>query len=268
MRRGNFVWGVIIILIGILFLLSNLGLIPASINIWTLIWPVVLILLGLWFLLGPRLWGNRAAENRQLDIPLESARQADLVVEHGGGRLDLRASGMDTNLLSGTFVGGVESDIRRTGDRVSIRLRPPDTMFFFGPWSAGQRGFEWRFTLSPSVDLNLVLKTGAGESIVDLTGLRVTDLRIETGASSTNLVLPDRAGLTRVEIHAGVAGVDVRIPAGVAARIKTQTGISSVSIDPARFPRTGDLYVSPDFETAANRVEMRVEAGVGSIRIS
>lgn len=268
MRRGNFIWGVIIILVGVLLLLDNLHLLPPGINVWTMIWPVALILLGLWFLLGPRLYSHRAAEMQSFSIPLETARAADLTVEHGAGRLDIRAASMDTSLLSGTFGGGVESDLRRDANRVFARLHPPVDFPFVGMWGAGAHGFDWRMALSPSVEFNLTLKTGAGESTVDLTGLRVTELRVETGASSTNLVLPAAAGHTRVEIHAGVAGVEVRVPPGVAARIQTQTGLTGVNIDTTRFPRSGDLYISPDFETAANRVDLRVEAGVGSIRIS
>jgi hypothetical protein len=34
-----------------------------------------------------------------------------------------------------------------------------------------------------------------------------------------------------------------------------------------RFPRVGDGYATPDFETATNRVDVNVSGGVGSLRV-
>jgi hypothetical protein len=266
MRRGNLIWGIIIIFVGILLLLDNLNILPPNINVWTLIWPMALILLGLWFLVGPRLWGNRQLEVEQVAIPLESARQADVVVEHGAGRLDILTENAPGQLLSGSFRGGVEREVQRNGDRLAVRLHPDFDFPFVGPWG-GATGFDWRFGLSPEVELSLTLKTGAGESRVDLSQLRATHVRLETGASSTYLTLPANAGFSHVEVHAGAARVEIRLPQNVAARIHVQSGLSGVDVDTARFPRSGDVYLSPGYDTAPNRAEIRVETGVGSIDI-
>jgi len=41
-----------------------------------------------------------------------------------------------------------------------------------------------------------------------------------------------------------------------------------LKIDNNRFPVKGSVYETPDYETAENRVEIMVEAGVGSIEIT
>jgi hypothetical protein len=65
----------------------------------------------------------------------------------------------------------------------------------------------------------LNLKTGASANQFDFTDLRLTDLKLETGASSTDLTLPANAGQTKVDIEAGAASVVIRIPPTAAARI-------------------------------------------------
>lgn len=44
--------GVVLIIIGIAFLLKNLGVISSS--VWGFVWPALLIVLGIWFLLRDR----------------------------------------------------------------------------------------------------------------------------------------------------------------------------------------------------------------------
>jgi hypothetical protein len=81
------------------------------------------------------------------------------------------------------------------------------------------------------------------------------------------LTLPENAGSTRVKIESGAASLEIQVPSGVAARIRSSGGLSSFSVDKDRFPRVGDIYQSPDFDVAQNKVELNVQMGVGSVSI-
>ena len=60
----------------------------------------------------------------------------------------------------------------------------------------------------------------------------------------------------------------VCIPSGVAARIRATTGIGKVTIDP-RFSKTADnIYESSDFDSAANRVDITLNSGAGSVSVN
>ena len=85
---------------------------------------------------------------------------------------------------------------------------------------------------------------------------------------SATLILPARAGRSQVEVHAGAASVVMRVPQGVAGRIQMKSGLVGTKIDNNRFPFNGSVYETPGFDTAENRVEIMVEAGVGSIEIT
>jgi hypothetical protein len=69
-------------------------------------------------------------------------------------------------------------------------------------------------------------------------------------------------------VSSGAASVNIRIPQGVAARIRWRGGLSSINVDPSRFPRFGDTYQSPDYDSAANKVDLDVEMGVGSVTVN
>ena len=92
-------------------------------------------------------------------------------------------------------------------------------------------------------------------------------LNVEAGAADIDVVLPANAGRTTADFSIGAADLDITVPPGVAAQIDFDGGVSSVDIDESRFPKQGDRYVSPDFQSAANRVTIKIEAGVSDVTI-
>lgn len=254
-------WGIILILAGILFLLDNLGVI--NVNLWGIFWPMAIIWFGINILWGYFSRGTRGSEHAV--VPLDGARRARLHIRHGAGRLHLAAgAGMEV-LAEGDFGGGVEVDTRKEDDLLDVELKMPN-LASPGRW-ASVDNLDWTVSLNPSVPLSLDLATGAGESELDLTDLALSDLRLRSGASETEIRLPAHAGYTRVDIATGAAEVRLIVPTGVAASILARGGLASIQVDQNRFPRQGDYFQSPDYDAAPNRVEIRVETGVGELQI-
>lgn len=262
MRRSGLFWGSILIVFGVLLLLQNFGIL--RVNVWGVFWPTLLILLGLW-----TLWGvfgpKRAAAAEQVTIPLDGASRARLRVGHGAGRLEVSGGAGPEELVAGSFGGGLDYQTQRNGDALEVRMRTPSDVV---PWMWGPGGSrDWSVRLNSAIPLTLDFGTGASESHIDLSDLRVTDLKLETGASSTHLTLPANAGHTQAEIEAGAASVNIRVPEGVAARIRVEGGLISTDVDTSRFPQLGGLYQSADYDSASNRVDLRIEGGAGSIKV-
>lgn len=155
-----------------------------------------------------------------------------------------------------------------TKPAMKVKLSVPSRSGFIFPWRWSPGALDWTVQLNEDVPLSLDFETGASRSEVDLTDLKVTEVKIETGASATTMTLSARAGFTKVAVEAGAAAMDLRVPGGVAARIVSKGGLSSVRVDQARFPGTGTRFESPDYATAANRVEIELETGVGSVSVS
>jgi hypothetical protein len=260
MHRNSIFWGFILVLAGGLLLLSNLGILRA--DVWDLLWPLFLIALGAWVL-----WGTvfrRSVKGEDVTVSLEGAGRARVRTRHGAGQLVIGAGAEPGNVLQGTFGGGLNVDKRRDGDRLDVNLSVPPQFF---PFSWGPGSLDWTFSLNRDIPFELDLETGASESRVDLTGLRISDVRLKSGASHTEITLPENAGFTRVDIETGVASVLLRIPSGVAARIRARGGLASINVDTARFPLMGDTYQSPDYDSASNKADLDIQTGVGSVDV-
>ncbi len=266
MRNGSAFWAIVLIGGGCLLLLDNFGLFSGlRFGIWNLIWPLFLILLGLWFI-SRIFWRPAPTEAEHVSVPLEGASRAAVELSHGAGQLSLSAGADSEVLMAGDFGGGLRYQARRRGESLDLEMKMRAEPIAFLNWSPGS--LDWNVRLNPGVPLSLKCETGASESVLDLRDLKVTELKLETGASKLQVTLPASAGFTRVKVEAGAARVDLRVPGGVAGRIRTSAGLSSVTVDETRFPGFDNRYQSPDYETAANKVDIDIETGVGSVSVS
>jgi hypothetical protein len=197
-------------------------------------------------------------------IDLAGVPSADVVLGFGAGHLSIVGTAARGHLLDGTFTGGVDRQDRGPG---AVKLTTPPEAFWGRMWS-GRAPFEWRVGLTAEVPLRLGLELGAARTNADLSALRVTDLRVKSGAAETDVILPAGAGYTRTEVEAGAAAVRLRIPAGVAARIRSSIALGTTDVDELRFPRDPlGGWASPDYGSAANRVDVDIRGGVGSVAV-
>jgi hypothetical protein len=232
-------------------------------DIFGYFWPLLIIAFGIWLIVG-FFARNKPVEGEQVSIPLEGATSAHVKLDHGAGRLTLRSGAGSGEIVNGTFANGLSYKSHVEGSRLEVKLR---TSQQFWAWWPGE-SLDWDIRLNRDIPLSLKIDSGASASILDLSDLKVTDLDIDTGASSTELTLPANAGNTHVDIDTGASSLKVSIPSGVAASIRVKSGIASVNIN-SRFPRLdGGLYQSTDYSTATNRVDMTIDAGVGSIEVN
>jgi hypothetical protein len=70
----------------------------------------------------------------------------------------------------------------------------------------------------------------------------------------------------KVTIKGGVGSLVLEIPETMAARVSVQSGIAPVSMSD-RFEKKDGAYVTRDWETSTNRVEVEINLGVGGITV-
>ena len=267
MRSSNFFWGGVLIILGGLFLVDSLGIM--EIHLWHIFWPVMVILFGFWVLMG-YFFREEPIAGEEVSIPLEDVKRAKVYLHHGAGQLKIGSGADPSTFVSGTFGGGLKYKTSRDGDSANVTMRVRDIGFpvvIFPRLATWNNALNWNVKFTQEIPLELVFKTGASDTRLDLTDLQVTNLRVETGASSTEIKLPENAAHTKVVIKAGVASVKVNVPEAVAARIRVTGGLIGTNLDRNRFPKARGYYQSPDFETAMYKVEIRVDGGVGSVSI-
>jgi hypothetical protein len=300
------VWPAILIGFGLVFLLQNFGLLGS--NIWSYVgrlWPVILILVGLELILGGShraggglvlafvviavagalLFGGfapsivrpgsnaSAPETHTLTQALQGASTAGVTVHFGAGTLNVDAlQGQPDQLAQMTYQGSAQS-----APKASYRVRGGegqltyDVAHPFGPpWANnGGSGGQVNLLLAPTIPLSLDVEEGASSGKIDLSQLHVSDLTLQTGASHATLVLPRSAGATTASVKGGAATIDVEIPDGVAAQIHYNGGLSTVNVDESLFPSVGDqTFRSPNYDSAQNKVDLTIQAGVSTIHVS
>src|SRR5207249_5151568 len=92
-RSPSIFWGIVLVVLGVLFLLSNLDI---NLN-WNIIWPVVLIALGVWLIVA-RVGPGGASADVDSAEPRDGLEKAKLEVAVGAGRLEVRSAALDEQL--------------------------------------------------------------------------------------------------------------------------------------------------------------------------
>jgi hypothetical protein len=293
-RRVSLVGPVILIGLGIILLLNNLGILAWS--AWDVIfrlWPILLIAIGLDLFIGRRsalgsllvlvltlailagaLWlfesgtglGQPGA-GEQITQPLEGATEATVVIDPGAGSLRVEALPESANLVEGVVRVAsrerVVPDFSVKNGTANFILRGQGATF--GPFVGGGVRPAWDLGLNPGLPLQLDVSLGAGESDVDLTGLMVSGLKMNMGVGLTQVTLPDK-GRFQAKIDSAIGQTVVVIPAGMAARVRVSTGIGGSQL-PADYRHQDSTYTSPGYESADNRVDLEVNQAIGSITI-
>lgn len=258
MKRDNFFWGGALILLGVLFLLQTQSLIP---SVFPYLWPLALILFGLWMVVS--VYWRAGSSDETFSVSMQNAKTVKYNFSHGAGQIEIKGGAPAGMALLGSAGDGVSEKSRLVGDRLEVRVEAGASFIpFIGP-----SGGVWRFQLTQDVPVNVKVETGASQLDMDLTDVLASEIRLQTGASNSNVTLPAR-GASYMDLEAGAASVGIRIPDGVSGRIRIKEGLTSLNIDKSRFPQVDSrLYQSADYDTAVNRAEISIEAGVGSITI-
>ncbi len=290
-RVGSLVWPLVLIGLGVVLLLNNLGMLDWS--VWEMIlrlWPVLLIGLGLELLIGRRsVWGSLLAALMVLAVlagavflfrspgrtagttetvsqALGGAERGEVTIDFGVGRLTVDAGAAGDMLVEGrvTLAAGQRliSEGRVAGGVAYYRIGSEDSGAAWLGGAAGERR-EWALHLNPTVPLALTLRSGVGETRLDLSGLQVTDLEIHSGVGQVVVLLPGQ-GRVRVSVDAGVGELVLRVPRSMAVRMEVDGGLGQVSV-PTDFEREDEMYLSPGFDTSQDRADIQVDGGVGRI---
>lgn len=291
---------VILITIGILLLLSNLGII-VNINWWGLwrFWPVLLILLGLDILLarrsflgsvalavvglaivggiifwagtqdtGYRLSGKSVTREVEQELGNVNALEIQLDLGATSGQIAVLPDAGNRYAIKGKYTTDERLDLEvaytvsgRTGKLVISQADD------FGRWFGGP-GFigELELGLTDAVPVDLVVNTGASSLTLDLTGIQLNSVNIDGGASSVHLILP-REGDILVEIDAGAGSATIEIPRSLEGHINFDGALVNL-VTPARFDKLGEgVWETEGYASARNRVLINIDAAVGNISI-
>jgi hypothetical protein len=294
-RRIDILGPVLLIAIGVILLLNTLGVLEWAVW-WRLIrlWPVLLIAAGLDLLLGRRsAWGSLLAavlvlaviggavwlsvdgsleaqglETRQVRQALDGATQAEVLIDPGVGVLRLEALPEAADLIQGTIRLTADEEIAEeattSGQRIRYELDSLKESWTvpLGGWNS-QR--IWDLGLTPGATLDLEAHLGAGEAVLDLSGLDLSDLQVNVGVGRVEITLPAE-GQFEALVEEGVGQLVILVPRGMELHIEGDLGLVVRDV-PAGYEQGDDTITSPGYAAAANRVEITVDQGIGQLEI-
>lgn len=303
-HRPSLVGPVLLITIGLVLLLANLGLLQVAWwELWRL-WPLLLVLIGLDIIGRHSRWATALVAVLTLALvagvlyvlvrqpeaarpllgsgpglvaypvtqELEGAQEVEVDIHMGVGDLRVEALEDSALLLQGDLSypqrWGAPARVTYSvsGGRGRLLVTSRTRSGWAIPFGGSASGDRWTLQLSPRVPLSLELEAGVSSSVLDLSRLRLVDLRIRGGVGRAEVRFPAEGEQITARVDGGVGEVILRIPESLAARITVRGGLGSLQVA-ERFERQGDVYETPGYATAANRLEVYVEGGVGSLRV-
>ena len=292
-KREGFVGAVFMIGLGVVFLLANLGIL--NVNVWQFLlrlWPVLLVAIGLDLVIGRRnLWASlaglvlllailagalwlygvrletgQALHSQEVSQALQGAASAEIVLENGAGDVYIHALSGSDELIAGQVESGrgrtAYEQLSIQGSQARYQLRETGTYIGFG----GRFGeHSWDLGLTPQIPLDIRYSQGAGNSNLDLGGLQISGLKINSGVGQTTVTLP-ATGNFDVGIDGAIGQVVVLVPRGMAVRIQSNTALANLSV-PGGYERSDRVYTSPGYTSAENKANLTIGMAIGNVSI-
>ncbi len=290
-RHVKLVGPTILIGIGVILLLNNLGYLTWS--FWDILnlWPILLVAAGLELLVGRRsLLGSLISAIIVLgliaggiwfvgtsDFTRTNAQAIEIREPRGditSARVTLSPAVAQINVTalndSGNFVEGTV--LHRPNERVTdsftggnaARLNVKTSGSVGGVMGPGGR-YAWNFGFHPDVKLDLNIDAGMGDVNLDLRALTLESVNVNAGMGAVTIKLPN-TGKFAVDVDSGMGTVVIEAPASLGVRLQTEAAIVGHNL-PAGYTQNNNRYTSPTYNTAENRADIQVDLGLGSITI-
>ncbi len=295
--RGSISGGLILLVLGFLWLLNNLGYLPGDLirSLWRL-WPLILILVGadvalrgfpnrvalpvlllvtmligsLIFVLAPTLPAEQVL-SQTVSQEIRDLQSAAIQLELDNGALSVDSLQGQPHLLAAAqwdHISSVlinkefaESDGRGTlsfADRFEALV----PFYFLGGFRAA-----WALQLASSIPLDLDLDADDCELDLRLEGLALQTVRVQIDDCSGSVSLPATSDLdARLDLQD--SRLTLVLPATAGARVEAQLSDSDLTIDSSRFREINPgEYLSEGYDQADTLIDVGLQASDSTITV-
>ncbi len=298
-------WGLLLVLIGILFILKNTGVLFFNWHTIFQLWPVILILWGIslipvkdWIKLvlsiltvlitfvamqqyGPKdnhnwkfEWNdhNNRSGNDEDNVTVYNnvmSEDFDSITRYAELKLNIGVGNFKINDSTGKLIE-VKHDNNNANYSMTAKVEDSLTKIELsldkGEFNDGNIRNNVDIRLNPSPIWDLDLNVGAAEVDFDLSGFKTRNLKIQGGASDIDLKLGATLQLTDVKLEAGAASITIRVPESAGCEIISNTFLSSK--DFKGFTKIGkQKYQTPNYEASTNKIKIDLQAGVARVDV-
>ncbi|MBN1249555.1 MAG: hypothetical protein JXC32_17975 [Anaerolineae bacterium] len=297
-RRGSpsLFWPIALIGLGVLLLLSNMGLIPATswAVLWRL-WPIALIALGLDVLIGRRSIAGAIAGGvlilllvgfaiaaalfaeqipllvdlarapvmkvEHIEHPLDNVESADVTIDYTSLPGYLAALQDSGNLIEAdvAYRGELVFNVNNINGRANVNLDTFQVGMAYGSLQSNREDAVWDVGLAGGLPIDLTLDAGSGSGDFDLTGLEITSFELDSGSGRIRLTLPESSSFTGT-IDGGSGAITIILPPGVGLRLALDDGSGSFNPGERLRYASGDVDDDSVWETEGfGNADYRIE---------
>jgi hypothetical protein len=277
-------WPILLIGVGVIWLLGNLGWIPTpSLRMLLRLWPLILIVIGLdimfgrrspiiggliglgavalviaLLLLGPSIGLEALEPSGELQTltfseSLGSATSARITLDLERYPTSVEALSASDLLIDAELDTYTDVDFSARGTREkSVTIEPVEDYSFDFDWTDWDTvGTRWEIGLSPDVPIDLMVDIGSGSATLDLMFLELTDLEIDGGSGSVDLTLPESSSQYSANIDGGSGDFEIEFESGAEVRAVMDVGSGNL-----------DIVIGSSAD-----LDMRIDGGSGDITI-
>jgi hypothetical protein len=284
--------GLFIVILGLAFLVNNLGIIVLNVN-FLMVFPLLIIFIGLTFfskknVVSTVLGSIVAAISVSLVFiffivhPIVSygavsvfpiSVSKDLAVEKANISLNVGAGevmvyGINTeNLVEGELktnlmAASVNSKTENGVQDVEIGIKEGRKWMHSGNFKN-----EFAVGIDKNIDVVLSINSGASNNNIDLTNIKVESVTVHTGASNVNLKMGDILNNSNVVIEAGASSINLSLPRTVGVKLFVESGLSSQEL-PNLISTDKNTYQSLNYESSLKKINISVKMGMASLYIN
>ncbi len=291
-RREGWIGSTLLIALGVVFLLSNLGYF--SMSVWEVLlrlWPLFLLAAGLDILVGKRSWllsllgllfillilggslwllsgGVVSVEpitTSQVQQSLEGANSARVEINIPAGSIKINETNNPDLLLEGTFPGNenysMGKDFTIQDGKAALVLRSTGDNSF---WMNSNQSTS-NIRINSQVPLDLIVKLGAGEINLDLQKFYLSAISAEMAVGETTINLPTGVSFNG-SLRGAIGQIVIKVPQDVGLRVVGETGLVNIQT-PAGFSKENGVYTSANFEQMDSQIQISVGLAIGSVII-
>jgi hypothetical protein len=296
-RNRGFLFPLVLIAIGIIVLLANVGVLsPQTLERLGDLWPLLLVILGLRLILNhtvPRQQANLVGLGATAVIvaaavayaalapaasfgtqrfdsteSLGGLSAASLQVNYGAATIEVQAGSLTGSLYqahvdypSGENPPTISLD-RETG---SLQINESSTFSPFHFFGGSRR--HVRITLSDQIPWSVQIGGGAANLVLDLSHGQLSKLEISGGANRLDAHLPNPKGTVVIRVSGGANNVTMVAPAQSAWRMAVSGGVSAVTVNGASSGNLGGDFQqqSPEYNSATDRFDIEISGGASHV---
>lgn len=227
-------------------------------------------------------------QTKEESVARQDASRVEINLSMGAGRLEIASGSQE--LMEGTFTYNVDEwepvVAYEVNDGVGeLTVTQPEVEEIGIP--DDDIDYQWDLRFNEEAPLEMEVDLGAGQSDLDLAGLDLRSLRMntgagdvevslggsletfhmETGAGESNVNLAnDWEGDLDAQIQGGVGSITVQLPSDVGVRVTVQQGIGTVNA--GGLSQNGDTYTNGAFGESDVTLDITVEGGIGEINLN